>query len=192
MGVEEFDACDRALVWRVTGGKHRYLIGDADALVADNVAAFRAAAVEQLTPRAATDLGDLMREHERLGERLARFGDAGDALEIWKRLGIEKPEGLPLLEAADFVAIAQDRGWRRSVDLSSIGCSPPGTTSPSTASSSPEPDGPADARSRSSARATRRRSASNSPSAWPSPCWRWCATIPAGRSCCSSIRPARR
>jgi malonate decarboxylase beta subunit len=28
-GVEEFDARDRALVWRVTGGKHRYLLGDA-------------------------------------------------------------------------------------------------------------------------------------------------------------------
>jgi malonate decarboxylase beta subunit len=27
MGVEEFDAKDRALVWRVTGGKHRYLAG---------------------------------------------------------------------------------------------------------------------------------------------------------------------
>ena len=28
MGVEEFDSRDRALVWRTTGGKHRYLLGE--------------------------------------------------------------------------------------------------------------------------------------------------------------------
>ena len=39
-GVEEFDARDRALVWRTTGGKHRYLMGDCQALVPDDVAAF--------------------------------------------------------------------------------------------------------------------------------------------------------
>src|SRR5690606_13361444 len=44
-GVEEFDSRDRALVWRVTGGKHRYLIGDASTLVADRMQAFADAAV---------------------------------------------------------------------------------------------------------------------------------------------------
>jgi len=44
-GVEEFDSRDRALVWRTTGGKHRFLTGDCDVLVDDDVAAFRAAAV---------------------------------------------------------------------------------------------------------------------------------------------------
>ena len=39
-GVEEFDAKDRALVWRVTGGKHRLLIGDCDTLVDDDIDAF--------------------------------------------------------------------------------------------------------------------------------------------------------
>ena len=36
-GVEEFDARDRALVWRVTGGKHRYLIGDCSTIVRDDI-----------------------------------------------------------------------------------------------------------------------------------------------------------
>ena len=36
-GVEEFDSRDRALVWRVTGGKHRYLLGEVDRLVEDDV-----------------------------------------------------------------------------------------------------------------------------------------------------------
>jgi malonate decarboxylase beta subunit len=40
-GVEEFDSRDRALVWRTTGGKHRYLIGDCQQLVSDDTDAFR-------------------------------------------------------------------------------------------------------------------------------------------------------
>src|SRR5574343_1498875 len=43
-GVEEFDAKDRALVWRVTGGKHRYLLGDCAELVEDDIASFAEAA----------------------------------------------------------------------------------------------------------------------------------------------------
>ena len=37
-GVEEFDSRDRALVWRTVGGKHRYLLGEADEIVADDIA----------------------------------------------------------------------------------------------------------------------------------------------------------
>ena len=33
-GVEEFDSRDRALVWRTTGGKHRYMLGNCDAVLA--------------------------------------------------------------------------------------------------------------------------------------------------------------
>ena len=47
-GVEEFDSRDRALVWRTTGGKHRYLLGDCQMLVADTIDAFRAAALEAM------------------------------------------------------------------------------------------------------------------------------------------------
>ena len=36
-GVEEFDSRDRALVWRTMGGKHRRLLGGADAFVDDTV-----------------------------------------------------------------------------------------------------------------------------------------------------------
>src|SRR6218665_739820 len=37
-GVEEFDASDRALVWRTMGGKHRYLIGEASSFALDSIA----------------------------------------------------------------------------------------------------------------------------------------------------------
>ena len=46
--MEEFDSRDRALVWRVSGGKHRYVMGDIQALVADEMKAFRDAAIEAM------------------------------------------------------------------------------------------------------------------------------------------------
>ncbi len=49
MGREEFNASDRALVYRTTGGKHRYIMGDCNVLVADSIAAFRDALTAALT-----------------------------------------------------------------------------------------------------------------------------------------------
>ncbi len=62
-GVEEFDARDRALVWRTVGGKQRYLLGEAQRLVPDDIAAFRAAALEALTLSSSFDLSALEAEH---------------------------------------------------------------------------------------------------------------------------------
>ena len=56
MGVEEFDSRDRPLVWQTTGGKHRVEQGEADSLVEDDVAAFRAAAVEMARARPASGI----------------------------------------------------------------------------------------------------------------------------------------
>ena len=107
-GVEEFDSRDRALVWRTTGGKHRYLIGDCQVLVNDDVHAFRAAAAEALKhagPTALT-LQGLEAEQEVLRQRIARFGDAHDPMDIWQALGVAQPEAVPMLEAEPFVALA--------------------------------------------------------------------------------------
>jgi malonate decarboxylase beta subunit len=107
-GVEEFDARDRALVWRTTGGKHRYLLGDCQVLVADSVDAFRAAAIDALamqTPgSSALTLEALEAEQAMLASRIERFGAASDPLDIWRALGVDQPETLPLLDAEDFVA----------------------------------------------------------------------------------------
>jgi malonate decarboxylase beta subunit len=69
-GVEEFDSRDRALVWRTTGGKHRRQAGDCDALVDDDVAAFRSAALEWLAHRRPLTLEALEHEHALLASRL--------------------------------------------------------------------------------------------------------------------------
>ncbi|WP_136684495.1 biotin-independent malonate decarboxylase subunit beta [Falsirhodobacter xinxiangensis] len=102
MGVEEFDAADRALVWRVTGGKNRAIFGEA-VLVPDDIAAFRAAIRLDPVPL------DVEAEHALLGARLDRFGAAEDALDIWADLGIETPARLPLLDTDDFLSAIEGK-----------------------------------------------------------------------------------
>lgn len=107
-GVEEFDSRDRALVWRVSGGKHRYLLGEIDRLVEDDVDQFRAAARALLDSEAGLTLAAVEREHARLQERWQRFADCSDAPEIWQRLGVAAPDAVPLLPLDQFLAVADD------------------------------------------------------------------------------------
>jgi malonate decarboxylase beta subunit len=104
-GVEEFDSRDRALVWRTTGGKHRYLIGDCDTLVEDDVAAFRDAAIGLLDQSLPLSLESMEAEHALLSDRLRRYGDCRDALDIWQRAGVTDPARVADLEAGQMQAL---------------------------------------------------------------------------------------
>ena len=104
-GVEEFDARDRALVWRVTGGRHRYLVGDCDQLVEDDVAAFRDAAIVALDSHRPLTLPALQDEHALLQRRLHDAGDAIDAPVMWQRLGIAQDERAPDLAVHELRAL---------------------------------------------------------------------------------------
>jgi malonate decarboxylase beta subunit len=99
-GVEEFDSRDRALVWRTTGGKHRYLVGDCDQLVDDDVAAFRSAAIAALPQRRPLDLAGLEAEHALLAQRLRDGEGADDTVALWQRIGIADAARVPDLGAA--------------------------------------------------------------------------------------------
>ena len=112
-GVEEFDSRDRALVWRTTGGKHRYLLGDAHMLVPDTVAAFRQGAIDAIgaidTGRGGSvelTLDELEQEQRLLAKRIEQFGALSDPLELWSKLGIAQADGLPMLEIDAFLAVA--------------------------------------------------------------------------------------
>jgi malonate decarboxylase beta subunit len=109
-GVEEFDSRDRALVWRTTGGKHRYLLGDCQTIVADDVAAFRHAAYGAIQNCRQTGteltLAGLEAEQQLLAERLRDFGMQTDSVDIWHQLGIPDPEAIPMLEAPAFSELA--------------------------------------------------------------------------------------
>lgn len=88
-GVEEFDSRDRALVWRITGGKLRRALGEATRLVDDLIPAFRTTTAElieryQAQPLAPTSLDDLLDAQARLAARSERFANARDGREIWQ------------------------------------------------------------------------------------------------------------
>ena len=109
-GVDEFDARDRALVWRTTGGKHRWLSGDCDALVEDDVAAFRTAAIAALDASAPVTLGRLEAEHALLATRLQLLPetvDGDEAMALWTRLGVADAARVPDLDAAAVRALRQ-------------------------------------------------------------------------------------
>jgi malonate decarboxylase beta subunit len=104
-GVEEYDSRDRALVWRTTGGKHRYLIGDCDQLVEDDVDAFRHAAIGLLGQSMSLSLLALEAEHDLLSDRLTRFGECRDALDVWRLLGVPDPSIVADLEASEMFVL---------------------------------------------------------------------------------------
>ncbi len=98
-GAGEFDSRDRALVWRTTGGKHRWLTGDCDVLVEDDPDAFRAAAIAALSAHRPMTLAELQQESALLQRRIDVDGDNADAFELWSRLGVHDARAVPDLDA---------------------------------------------------------------------------------------------
>jgi malonate decarboxylase beta subunit len=47
-------------------------------------------------------------EHALLTQRIERFGDCHDAMEIWQRLGVEHPEQVTDLEAVQMQNLLSD------------------------------------------------------------------------------------
>lgn len=100
-GVDEYDARDRALVWRTSGGKHRWLTGDCDALLDDDVLAFRTAAIAALTTSQPVTLALLEAEHALLRARQQALPDApqaDDATALWRALGVTDAARVPELD----------------------------------------------------------------------------------------------
>lgn len=99
-GVEEFDSKDRALVWRVTGGKNRYLLGHVHALVEDDIQEIQHALGDALKQSVAPfSLEDLQQQQAQLQQQYQRWFGYKDGLDIWKASGIEVAEKIPMLSA---------------------------------------------------------------------------------------------
>jgi malonate decarboxylase beta subunit len=108
-GVEEYDSCDRALVWRTVGGKHRYLLGECDMIVPDSIAAFQQAITACINKGDNWTLAALEQEHQLLADRVQRFGDCKDGRDIWLELGWSDPDALAMMDNDEFLAAAQGR-----------------------------------------------------------------------------------
>jgi malonate decarboxylase beta subunit len=95
------------------GGKHRRLLGAADVFADDTVQDFREAALEllELLDLVGTfGLDRLKAEHERLADRLRRFGACEDAVDIWTAEGVAHAATVPELPADQFIALANRIG----------------------------------------------------------------------------------
>jgi len=106
-GVEEYDSRDRALVWRTVGGKHRYLLGECDTIVADSMEAFRQAIIASMENGDDWSLAALEREHRLLADRVQRFGACRDGRDIWLKLGWPDPDAIAMMGNDEFMAAAQ-------------------------------------------------------------------------------------
>ena len=111
-GVEEFDSKDRALVWRVTGGKNRYLLDQIQVLTEDDTDEIReqiiaalAQAPEQLT------LTALQHKQQLIQQQFDQWFGKKDGLEIWQGMHIQHAEHIPMLSAAAVIQIKQGVGY---------------------------------------------------------------------------------
>jgi len=100
MGKDEFDASDRALVYRTTGGRHKYIMGDCNFLVEDSIMDFRNTMREVLAkPYAEIDalrrIGSLekVQRQLKLVELCVKLAPK-DSRDVWKYAGNDNPGGL--------------------------------------------------------------------------------------------------
>lgn len=113
MGKDEFDASNRALVYRTTGGRHKYVMGDCNFLVDDRIAAFRA----QVTDLCKLPVAEFERfrrigsaalvEKQMRAVALAAEMQPKDAYDVWRRAGNDDPVGLGNAPVEDFRKQAQ-------------------------------------------------------------------------------------
>lgn len=115
IGKDEFDASDKSLISRTTGGKHKYIMNDCNVLVKDEIAAFRSALCEMLKKPYAE-----VCEYRRIGSyplvkeqmELVALGAEmypSDAKDMWAYYGNENPELMPEMETDEFLACAKRR-----------------------------------------------------------------------------------
>ncbi|WP_114700415.1 biotin-independent malonate decarboxylase subunit beta [Psychrobacter proteolyticus] len=105
-GVEEFDSKDRALVWRVTGGKTRYLLDHVDFLVEDDVDDIKQGIMDALAePAIELDLAYLQQHQAGFQKQYDQWFGQKDSTPIWQAMHIDNPESIAMLSAEQIRAI---------------------------------------------------------------------------------------
>lgn len=107
MGRKAYDSANRALVWKTSGGKTKYLLGDAEALVHDQAAAVRDALTGLLRRSAPITLAAVKARQKALQQRLARFGSTEDPDAVWRGMGVRDVAAASLASGPEFVALSR-------------------------------------------------------------------------------------
>jgi malonate decarboxylase beta subunit len=107
MGKKAYNSADRALVWKTSGGKTKYLLGDADALVHDAPEAVRDALTKLIGKSKPVNVGSVKARQKELQKRLKRFGATDDPNAVWKGMGVRNIEAASLASGPEFAALAK-------------------------------------------------------------------------------------
>lgn len=101
MGKKEFDSADRALIYRTTGGKHKYIMGDCAYLVEDTIGAFGdqikqvlKMPYEEIQKLRSIGTVELVEEQMKLVALAAELNPK-DAKDVWKYFGNADPDSIP-------------------------------------------------------------------------------------------------
>ena len=113
MGKDEFDASDVSLVFRTTGGKHKYIMGDCNYLVEDKISSFKVQ-VEEVLKKSMDEIEGLRRigskklvDKQLNGVRLSMDLAPKDSMDVWKYVGNEDPETLIDMKVPEFIENAK-------------------------------------------------------------------------------------
>lgn len=115
MGKDEFDASNKALVYRTTGAKHKYIMHDCNYLVEDTNAAFHDAlakiadlSMEEIENMRRIGSLPLVQEQMEIVKLVAGM-QPKDSMDLWKHYGNKDPQTLPEMSTADFLKAVKRR-----------------------------------------------------------------------------------
>lgn len=115
MGKKEFDASDKGLVFRTTGAKHKYIMGDANFLVEDTIGAFRKKITEILNmPYSEIAKFRSIGSEKLVDEQIQLVALASklnpkDSKDVWAYYGNQNPDKIPDMTLAEFMSTVKIR-----------------------------------------------------------------------------------
>jgi len=115
VGKDEFDASDRALIWRTMGARSKYILGDVDYLLKDTIGEFRGKILELADmPMKKISRHRHLGSHKLVDENLevvkvaVEIG-ADDSKDLWKYYGNENLDELPEMPYEKFLSVVKRR-----------------------------------------------------------------------------------
>jgi malonate decarboxylase beta subunit len=118
VGKDEFDASDRALIWRTMGARSKYILGDVDYLIKDTIGTFRdtiANMVDEPMSKISKTrkVGSPQLVEENLEVvKLAAEKQIKDSKDIWKIYGNENVDEIPEMPQDKFLSVVKRRPRR--------------------------------------------------------------------------------
>ena len=115
MGKKEFDSTDRALIYRTTGGKHKYIMGDCAFLVRDTIGAFHSQIAEVLKMPYAKitsyrSIGDLDLVMEQLDIiKISYEQKPSDSRDVWRYFGNQNAGQIQDMNYDEFIGAVKTR-----------------------------------------------------------------------------------